>query len=316
MRPTDARSEISEQAPSAAPAYRIQPRRAILYMFGAVSSLAVLDAGVKGLTQGYPVPEIAFLRYLFGLAFAIGLALRSAEGLRGLGTRRPGGHLIRSLANLGAMLFFYYALKLMALADVVAIAFAAPIFTTVFSVFLLRERVGRRRWAAVAIGFAGVLVMVQPGGGASGLGSLFALGSAVLYALTVISSRQLSLTESSHTILFYYSVVCLACTGAVLPWQWRTPGAEDLWLFVLVGVTGSAGQFFLNQAFRFGEASMLAPIDYTALIWAAALGYVFWAEVPSTAVLLGVALVVASQMAVLRSQKSEHRSNKEKTAKS
>lgn len=295
---TDARTGISGQAPPAAPAYRVAPRKAIAYMAVAVSCLAVLDAGVKALTEGYPVPQIAFLRYVVGLIFAVGVATRSAQGLGGLATRRPGGHLIRSICNLGAMLLFYYAIARMALADVVAIAFAAPIFTTVFSVLLLKERVAVRRWAAVAIGFAGVLVMVQPGGGVWGVGAALALTSAVLYALTLISSRQLSLTESSHTILFYYSIVCLLATGAVLPWQWRTPEPEDIWLFLLVGVTGTLGQFFMNQAFRFGEASMLAPLDYTALIWAAALGYVFWAEVPSPAVLAGVALVVVSTMLV------------------
>jgi drug/metabolite transporter (DMT)-like permease len=283
---------------AAAPAYRVQPRRAVAYMAAAVSCLAVLDAGVKALAEGYPVPQIAFLRYVIGLLFAIGVAARSVDGLGGLATRRPGGHLIRSICNLGAMLLFYYAIARMALADVVAIAFAAPIFTTILSVLLLKERVVPRRWAAVAIGFAGVLVMIQPGGGVWGLGAAFALTSALLYALTLISSRQLSLTESSHTILFYYSVVCLVVTGAVLPWQWRTPEPEDVWLFLLVGVTGTLGQFFMNQAFRFGEASMLAPLDYTALIWAAALGYVFWSEVPSPAVLAGVALVVVSTMLV------------------
>ena len=279
------------------PTLRIAPRKAILYMVAAVSSLAILDAGVKALAEAYPVPEIAFLRYIVGLVFAVGLAMRSSDGIGSLGTRRPVGHLIRSFSNLGAMLLFYYAIARMAPADVVSIAFAAPIFTTTFSVLLLKEKVNApRRWAAVAIGFAGVLVMVQPGGGVWGVGAALALASAVLYALTLISSRQLSLTESSHTILFYYSILCLAATGAVLPWQWRTPVPGDIWLFLLVGVTGSVGQFFMNQAFRFGEASMLAPLDYTALIWAAGFGYVFWSETPSPAVLAGVVLVAFSTM--------------------
>ncbi|HXV25535.1 MAG TPA: DMT family transporter [Alphaproteobacteria bacterium] len=284
--------------PTPVPAYRVAPRKAVGYMVTAVFFLAVLDAGVKALTEAYSVPQIAFIRYVVGLILALGVAARSAQGLQGLSTRRPGGHLIRSICNLGAMLLFYYAIARMALADVVAIAFATPIFTTLFSVLLLKERVTSRRWAAVAVGFAGVLVMVQPGGGVWGLGAVLALASAVLFALTVISSRQLSLTESSHTILFYYSIVCLAATGAALPWQWRTPEPEDLWLFLLVGVMGSLGQFFMNQAFRFGEASMLAPLDYTALIWAAAMGYIFWAEVPSTAVLAGAALVLVSTLLV------------------
>ena len=147
------------------PTLRIAPRKAILYMVAAVSSLAILDAGVKALAEAYPVPEIAFLRYIVGLVFAVGLAMRSSDGIGSLGTRRPVGHLIHSFSNLGAMLLFYYAIARMALADVVSIAFAAPIFTTTLSVLLLKEKVSARRWAAVAIGFAGVLVMVQPGGG-------------------------------------------------------------------------------------------------------------------------------------------------------
>ncbi|WP_119462292.1 DMT family transporter [Rhodospirillaceae bacterium SYSU D60014] len=274
------------------------PVRAVLYMFAAVSALAVLDAAVKWLTTGYSVPQIAFLRYIVGLGLAIALALRLG-GVRTLRTRRLPGHALRSVFNIATMLTFYYALALMPLADAVAIAFAAPLFMTALSVPMLRERVGPRRWTAVVIGFAGVLIILRPSGAGLDLAALLALTSALLYALTLISSRQLSTTEPSHTILFYYSVSVLLATGAVLPWQWTTPSLADVWIFLLAGVAGSFGQFFLAQAFRYGEVSLLAPIEYSALLWAILFGFVLWGEVPSWTVLGGAALVIASSLYIV-----------------
>ena len=271
------------------------PGKALLYMLVAVAALSVLDAAVKWLTDDYTVPQIAFLRYVVGLALALVVASR-AGGLGTLRTRRPGGHLLRSVLNLATMLTFYYALALMPLADVVAIAFAGPLFMTALSVPLLRERVGPRRWAAVAIGFVGVLVIVRPSTAGVDPAALLALAAAALYALTTIASRQLSATEPSHSILFYYSVAVLIATGAVLPWQWTTPGWGDAAIFLLVGVSGSFGQLFLAQAFRYGEVSMLAPIDYTGLLWAILFGFVLWDEVPTWTVLGGAAVVVASTL--------------------
>lgn len=279
-------------------ALRNLPLRAVLYMLAAVSSLAVLDAGVKWLTTGYSVPQIAFLRYIVGFGLAVSLALRLG-GIRTLRTRRLPGHALRSVFNIATMLTFYYALALMPLADVVAIAFAAPLFMTLLSMPILRERVGPRRWAALLVGFAGVLIIVRPSGTGLDPAALLALASALLYALTVISSRQLSTTEPSHTILFYYSVSVLLATGAVLPWQWTTPSLADFWIFLLVGISGSFGQFFLAQAFRYGEVSLLAPIEYTALLWAILLGFVLWGEVPSWTVLGGAALVMACSLYIM-----------------
>jgi len=270
------------------------PAKAIVYMLAAVASLAVLDAAVKWLTDDYPVPQIAFIRYVIGLALALGLAGISTGGLASLRTRRLGGHLLRSVFNLSAMLVFYYALWLLPLAEAVAIAFATPIFTTMLSIPLLRERVSLRRWAAVGVGFAGVLVMVRPSALGIEPGVLLALLSAVLFAMVVTTSRQLTRTEASHTILFYYSIACLIGTGVMLPWYWVTPAPGDLAAFLIVGVTGSFGQYLMNQALRYGEASMLAPLDYTALLWAVLFGYMLWGDWPSLWVVGGAALVLLS----------------------
>lgn len=282
---------------------RFHPGKAVLFMLLAVFNLAILDAGVKWLTADYPIPQIGFLRYCIGLCLAVALAMRFG-GVATLKTRRLGGHALRSILNMTTMVTFYLALRLMPLADAVAVTFAAPLFMTALSVPLLREKVGPRRWAAIVVGFAGVLLIAGPGSGPDGIaigwGAILALISAFTYALTLITSRQLSRTESSHTILFYYSVGVILVMGATLPFNWLTPRWEDVWVFLLVGVSGSIGQFCLNQAFRYGEVSFIAPLEYTALVWAGLFGLMFWNEIPTVPVLVGAAIVVLANLYVVR----------------
>lgn len=276
-------------------AYRVVPGRAVAYMAAAAGLLTALDVGVKWLAADYPIPQIAFLRYLMGIGIAAAIASRLG-GLRTLRTHRPGGHLLRSMLNLATMLSLYYAFRAMPLADALAISYASPLIVTALSVPLLGERVGPRRWAAVVLGFVGVLIIVRPGGEGIALPALLALASAFFYALTLITSRQLSTTESSHTILFYYSLWVVLAMGAVLPWQWSTPAWADLPIFLFVGVSGSLGQFCLAQALRYGEASMLAPIDFTAILWAMLFGFLFWRDVPGWTMVAGAALVIATSV--------------------
>jgi drug/metabolite transporter (DMT)-like permease len=166
----------------------------------------------------------------------------------------------------------------------------------VLSVPMLGERVGPRRWAALSVGFVGVIVTLRPFGGGFNPVGLLALASAAFYAFMLITSRQLSATESSITILFYYSIGVIVVTGAAMPWQWITPTWSDAGLFLAGGIVGSFGQLFLSQAFRYGEVSLLAPLEYTALIWAILLGLVIWGDVPTWWMLLGAALVIASSL--------------------
>jgi drug/metabolite transporter (DMT)-like permease len=283
---------------------RHAPGRAVLYMLVAIAMLALLDAGVKWLTADYAVPQIAFIRYLFGIVLAILLAGRMG-GLATLKTRRPLGHALRSAFNLATMLLFYFALELLPLADTIAIAFAGPLFMTALSVVLLKERVGPRRWAAVIVGLLGVVLILQPSGTGFTLGAFYAIAAAFLYALTLITSRQLSTTESSPAILFYYSIGVLVMTGGagllgeagIVPrWAWPPLKLADLWIFAVVGISGSFGQFFLNQAFRYGEVSLLAPIEYTALFWGILYGIILWGDIPSWMVLGGAAIIAGSSL--------------------
>lgn len=287
---------------------RSAPTRAVFYMVSAIALQIMLDASVKWLTEGYTVMQIAFIRYVFTIVIATMIAAR-AGGLETLKTKRPGAHLLRSGLNLATMLTFYLALSLLPLADAIAISFAAPLFMTALSGPLLGERVGLHRWSAVLIGLGGVVLILQPGGAGFTPGALLALASALFYALSLISSRQMSRTENSHNILFYYSVTVLAVAGttgilgetALLPdLEWSPLRMEDLWIFVIVGCAGSACQFFFNQAFRYGEVSMLAPLEYTALLWGIAYGLIIWGDLPSPIVLAGAAVVACSSLYIAR----------------
>lgn len=292
---------------------RNSPGKAAIYMLGAVTCLSAMDAGIKWLTADYSVPQVAFMRYVIGLVVALGIAWRMG-GMGTLKTRRPGGHALRSALNLGTMLTFYYALRLMPLADTFAVGYAAPLFMTVLSVPLLKEKVGPRRWAAVGLGFLGVLVLLQPSGAGFNTGSMLALTSAFLYALTLITSRQLSATEASHTILFYYSVSVIVALGVTMPWNWTTPPWQDLWLVLLVGLAGSFGQFFLNQAFRYGEVSLLAPLDYTGMIWGVLFGFMLWDELPTAWVVIGAAIIALCSIYIVRRETMRRRASNASTS--
>jgi drug/metabolite transporter (DMT)-like permease len=298
-------------------ALRNQPGRAVLYMLAQAFLLTSMDGLVKWLASDYTVGQIAFLRYSLGLCLMIGFAAGSGHGLASLKTRRIGGHLIRSCCNLLTMLCFYLALKLVPLPTAICIGLASPIFVTIISIPMLKEHVGIRRWSAVVVGFLGVILIAQPstkglnpegilqlltdpGSAPPELGSILALISAALWAATQVSSRQLSSSEPSHTILFYYSLVVVVVLGAAMPFYWITPSLHDAALFIAVGIMGTAGQFCLNQAFRYGQASLVAPLDYTGLIWATAIGWIFWKDVLTLPMLIGAAIVVASCLYILR----------------
>ncbi|HEY4162943.1 MAG TPA: DMT family transporter [Dongiaceae bacterium] len=291
-------------APSAAKAVPVallnHPSRAITYMLSQAFLLTVMDALVKWLASDYTVGQIAFLRYSIGLGITLGMALGSPIGFRSLKTKRLGGHLIRSCCNLFTMLCFYVALKLIPLPNAVCITGSSPIFVTIFSIPMLKEKVGIRRWTAVCIGFIGIVMIMKPTSAGVDLGSLLALLSGCAWALTQVSSRQLSTSESSHTILFYYSLVVVVALGVAMPFYWITPSWHDAALFLAVGIMGTAGQFCLNQAFRYGQASQIAPLDYTGLVWATILGAAVWGNRPTLLMICGAAIVVGSCLYIMR----------------
>jgi drug/metabolite transporter (DMT)-like permease len=285
---------------------RINPKLAVAYSLTAAFLLTTMDAIVKWLTVDYSVIQIAFLRYAVGLFIAIGLAQYSPTGLGGLVTRRPVSHLWRSAFNIATMITFYMSMRLIPLANTVCISLASPIFMTLFSIPMLREKVPISRWIAVCLGFVGIALIVQPDPHVGiSTGALLALVSAVTWSLTLVSSRRLSVSESSHAILFYYAltvIVTLGGTLLVMPSLWQSPlTIKDIGLFLATGLLGSFGQFFLNQAYRYGPISLLAPFEYSGMIWAVLFDILIWGNFPTALMLLGAFVVVSCCFYIARS---------------
>ena len=274
------------------------PLAGIVMMLVGIAGFAVMDATIKWLTAEYPVPQVIALRSWFGLPILILLAMREG-GLPAMRTGRPLVHVGRYLLVLMLSLSFFWALSSMKLVDAIAIAFAAPIIITALSVPLLREPVGLRRWIAIGVGFCGVLIMLRPGMGVFQWAAMAALGSAVVYALLMVTTRAFKNTESTASLMLYPQIG-ISLTGLLMVnYFWVTPTFFDLALFALAGFFGSIGVLCMTHAFRLAPAATIAPFEYTALLWATLLGYLIWGELPDNITLLGASVVIASGLYIL-----------------
>jgi len=308
---------IADSGPVLSPALD-SPTRGILYVVVGVSIFSAQDVVIKGLSGAYPVHEIVFVRSAVALALLLPLVWRDS-GLAALRTRRPGLHLFRGAAAFLAYSFYYLALAALPLAEVMALYFSAPLFVIVLSVAVLRETVAPRRWIAVGVGFAGVMVMLQPGVGAVEPAGLLAIAAAFTYAITAIVTRRLGSTDGGavmafHVTLFYLgasAIVGLALgvagpvgatheSAAFLMRPWRVPPWPDLGLMALCGAIAAFGFYFLSQAYRVAPAATVAPFEYVALLWAVAWGYAVWGDLPAPQTWAGVALVVGSGFYLFR----------------
>jgi drug/metabolite transporter (DMT)-like permease len=287
------------------PGLRHVPLKSVFYMLAGVFFMAIMDASAKWLVSGYSVVQLIFIARLPAPFFAIALALANG-GLATLKTRKIGWHLLRAIFGTLTMSTFFWALKLLPLADTVAIAFVGPLFMCALSVPLLGERVGPRRWVAILIGLAGVVVIVQPSGVGFGLGPMLALSAAFTYAVAINISRRISNTETSHSMLFWFSLFLIVGSGSLAPAEWVTPQGRDIAVFVVLACGATLGQFLLTQAFRYGEVSFLAPLEYTALIWAALFGLLFWQQFPTPTVLAGAAIIIACNLYIVHREAREH----------
>lgn len=274
------------------------PLRGIGLMVLSVALFSIMDALVKLLAQTYHPFQVAFFRSLFAL-LPIGVMVAARGGMPILATRRLGGHAARSVVGIAALLMFFYSFAHMKLADVVAVGFAAPLFITALSVPLLGEKVGWRRWSAVLVGFAGVILVVDPGSGILDPVALIALSAALFYAFAVVVIRKLSSTESNAAIVFYFSVAATLVCGAMMPFLWIPPTAEHLVLLALIGILGGSAQYVMVEAFRWGPVSVLVPFEYTAIAWSLSFGFFAFGETASVQMLVGVAIIAASGLYIL-----------------
>lgn len=270
----------------------------IVLMCLGVACLSVNDALAKALTASYSPVQILFLRNMIALPFAMLLAWRMG-GAGALRSRRPFAHLARGVLWLGAAVLFFTSIMHLQLAEATALIFVAPLFITIMSALFLAEHVGWRRWSAVIAGFVGVLIVIRPGGASFQAVSLLPVATAFVYALLMLSARWLDPRESVWTLLLYLTGAGALLAALVAPFVWRDIQAEHIWLFVAISIFGTAGMTMMTQAFRFAPAALVAPLDYTALVWATALGWLIWSEVPDTATFVGAAVIIASGVIVI-----------------
>lgn len=276
--------------------------KAILNMVCAVALFGTMNAMVKWLSATYPLSQIVFCRSLFALV-AIWPMVRAAGGLSSLRTDRPLGHAGRSLAGVTAMGCSFTAISLLPLPMAVALNFTTPFWITILGVLLLSERVRWRRTLALVFGFAGVMIMLRPdfsgpfdlsGADRIALGSTIGLSGAVFAAFAMISIRRLSATEPSTSIVFYFMTTACLISGALLPFQAVMPSLHDGIMLVVMGLIGGVAQLLLTRAYRGAPVAVIAPFDYTSMLWATGYGIVLWDEWPDRFVLLGALVVIAS----------------------
>jgi drug/metabolite transporter (DMT)-like permease len=270
-----------------------------------VACLCINDALAKTLTAHYSALQIQFLRNVIALPFAVLIAYKMG-GSEALRSHRPIAHLFRGGLWIGATILFFTSLKYLGLAEATALIFVAPLFITALSALIFREYVGWRRWLAVLVGFIGVLIAIRPGTSAFQTVSLLPVATAFVYALLMLSARWVDGRESVWTLLLYMTGTGAMLSLFIVPLVWIPVRPEDLWLFGAVAIFGTAGMTMMTQAFRLAPAVVVAPFDYTAIIWATLLGWLFWNEIPDQLTFLGAAIIITSGVfIIIREHKAE-----------
>jgi drug/metabolite transporter (DMT)-like permease len=268
----------------------------IALRIGAATSFALMAAMIKlGYEGGVSTPELVFYRFAFGLPPLLGWIILSGN-CGAWRTKRPLAHLARTAIGLSSMVFAFSALDYLPLAEATVISFAAPLFSVILSVLILKEQVGRHRWSAVAIGFIGVMVVMQPGGTALPMiGLVIAVIAAFGVACVNIAIRQIGRTESPQTTVLWFTLSSMAVVGPFfLPFYAQAHGALTWAILVALGLAGGAGQLFLTASLRFAPVPVIVPFDYLQLLWAVLLGWLLWDTHPSPATWAGAAVIIGS----------------------
>ncbi len=281
-------------------------RQAIGCFLLAILLFAGMDTLIKHLSAVYPVAQLMFVRSVVAVLLVGGISI-ARGGWNGLRTRRPLAHVWRAFAGLLSMGCFFYAFKHLPLAEVYVLSFAGPLFITALSMPLLGEPVGWRRWAAVLVGFGGVVVMARPEADAPVLPILVGLAAAFFYALAMIAVRGLSRTESNTAIVVYLLLTTTVVSGIAAVPVWQAPGLADAGLMLLVGTLGAGAQVLMTQAFRLAPAAVVAPFEYTGMIWATLLGFLVFGDVPTPTVLTGAGIIIASGLYILHRETMRRR---------
>jgi drug/metabolite transporter (DMT)-like permease len=286
---------LPEEKPAArsAPARVDRPFRGIALILVSTVFLGASDVTAKYLSATLPSIEIAWIRFLV-FALIMVPAMLPGSPLYALHTGRPGLQAMRGTALLASSLFFISGLRFLPIAEASATAFVAPLFVTALSIFFLGERVGVRRWLATAVGLLGVLIILRPGTSAFHPAAFFPLVSALAWACTLIMTRMMSGREHAITTMTYSSIAGVGILSALVPLVWVAPSWHDIAFGIFIGVASTVGQWIVVLAFRYADASVLAPFSYTQLLWVSILGFIVFGEVPDIWTVSGAVFIVAS----------------------
>ena len=267
-------------------------------MFMSVCAFSFMDLIVKW-SEDYPLGQVLFFRGFFGVVIYFFIMPRDRI-INFYYTKRAGLHFLRCIFGLIALIAIFIALRKLPLATVVSISFAAPIFTTIFSIFLLNEKVGFYRWLAVSIGFIGIIVITEPGFDDLNIYYFFPIIFCLGLSYVAITIRQLSTTEPVWLIALNFSIVITLVSLFTIPFGWVMPNIQDLILLCMIGFLGGFANLWLSQSFKLSEVSLVSPLKYLALVFGIFFGYLIWDEIPTIRTLLGALLVIASSLIILR----------------
>jgi drug/metabolite transporter (DMT)-like permease len=267
--------------------------RGITLIMASVFMFSAMDTLAKYMLKSYPMSALMWARYMVHVVVMLAL-VGPRMGTRLFRTSHPWLQVLRGVLLVGSTMFFYFALRYLPLAEAAAVGFVGPVLTALLSGPMLGDKVGGRQWFAVSLGFAGVLIIMRPGGGVLSLPAVFPLASAILFSVYQIVTRKLSGREHPYTTLFYTAIVGGAITTIAVPMHWQTPTLAQAGFMICIGLLGGGGHLLLIRAMEHTSPSTLAPFVYSQLIWSTLLAYLVFGDFPQPMTLFGMLVVVAA----------------------
>ncbi len=268
------------------------------YMFISVCAFSLMDVIVKW-SDDYPIGQVLFFRGFCGI-IPILFLIPKDRFVNFYKTSRTFLHFKRCLAGLIAITSIFIALRNLPLATVVSISFAAPIFTTIFSIFLLNEKVGFYRWLAVLVGFIGIIIISEPGFSSLNFFYIYPIIFCLGLSYVAIAIKKLSSTEPVWLISFFFSFSIMILSFFTFYQNWIMPSLTDIFLLSFIGILGGLANLWLSQSYKISEVSLVTPLKYLALVFAIIFGYIFWEEIPTTKTLIGSLLVILSSFIIFK----------------
>lgn len=268
---------------------------AILCAFLAALGFAIMYALIKGVGLEFGIAQLVFFRSLVALLIFSPMLLQNRHLLK---TNRLKGHLLRSIFGLASMFCLFISAPHIPFTDLTLIIFTMPLFVTILSYPLLKEKVARNQYLIVIAGFIGIFIATEPETNNFTIYYFLAVAGSALYGLAVITIRQLGETEAPGTTFFYFTIICTILSGCTLPFDWISPNSMD-WAYLFgIGVFGGLAQFAMIKAYKLAPANLIAPVEYTQFLWAIVFGLVIWGEVPSLKTYIGALIIIGAAFAL------------------